>query len=154
MERPLSKKISDLLTLDVIELIGDEACDAVNVMQNDNVSEEKIISFIERKLSEVSGKMETDKYDEILDTIRKSNKYQADFMMLKKNIKLRLPVRMARNQCFEIIGLHGYSMMEDNVVSENLLKGKDIRMIAKALAVKDYLHRYYGVDIPILWLKA
>ena len=75
-------------------------------------------------------------------------------MMLKKNINLRLPVRIARNKCFEMIGLHGYSMMEDNVVSENLLKGKDVRMIAKALAVKDYLIRYYNVDIPILWLKS
>jgi hypothetical protein len=154
MERPLSKKISDILTLDVIELIGDEACETVNKMQNDNVSEEKIISFIERKLSDVSGTIETDKYDELLGTIRKSNKYQADFMMLKKNIKFGLPVRIARNQCFDMIGLHGYSMMEDNIVSENLMKGKDIRMIARALAVKDFLIRYYKVDIPILWLKS
>ena len=66
-----------MLSLDVIELIGDEACEAVNIMLNDNVNEEKIISFIERKLSEVSGKIETDKYDELLGTIRKSNKYQS-----------------------------------------------------------------------------
>jgi len=154
MERPLSKRIADILTLDVIELIGDEACEAVNKMQNDNDSEEKIVSFIEKKLSEVSGKIETDKYDELLGTIRKSNKYQADFIMLKNNIKRGLPVRMARNQCFDLIGLHGYSMMEDNIVSENLIKGKDVRMIAKALAVKDYLVKYYNVDIPILWLKS
>lgn len=154
MERPLSKRIADILTLDVIELIGDDACETVNKMQNDNDSEEKIISFIEKKLSEVSGKFETEKYDELLGTIRRSNKYQADFMMLKKNIKYGLPVRMARNQCFEMIGLHGYSMMEDKIVSENLMKGKDIRMIAKALAVKDYLVEYYKVDIPILWLKS
>ncbi|MBI4804694.1 MAG: hypothetical protein HY795_05625 [Desulfovibrio sp.] len=153
MERPLSKRIADILTLDVIELIGDEACEAVNKMQNDNDSEEKIVSFIEKKLSEVSGKIETDRYHELLDTIRKSNKYQADFMMLKKNLRRGLPVRIARNQCFELIGLHGYSMMEDKIVSENLMKGKDVRMIAKALAVKDYLIKYYNVDIPILWLK-
>lgn len=153
MERPLTKRIADLLTLDVIELIGDEACETVNKMHNDNESEEKIISFIEKKLATVSGTIETDKYNELLGTIRKSNKYQADFMMLKKNIKLGLPVRLARNKCFEMIGLHGYSMMEDNAVSESLLKSKDIRMIAKALAVKDYLIKYHNADIPILWLK-
>ncbi len=150
MDHPLSNKLSDVLTLDVIELIGDEACLEIETMQNENAPENRIITYIERKLEEVTGKLETNCYEDILDKIRKTTRYQADFLMLKKSIMSDLPIRIARNHCFDLIGLPGCSLMDDHDVSVKLIKGKNIRLIAKALVVKDFMQEKYHVTLEIL----
>ena len=151
MERNLSEKLSCVLTPDVIELLGDEACMMVDSMQEENCPEERILNFIEKKLSEQSGKLEIDSCRQgVLDQLRKTTKYQADFILLKRSLKKNLPVRIARNRCFEAIGLHGYALMSDEEVARQLLKDKDIRMISKALAVRDFIQAEYRVLLPIL----
>ena len=150
MKQSLTTKLSDVLTLDVIELLGDEACLAVEKMQDENCPESRIIAYIEKKLLDVSGQLETDCYESIIARIRNTTRYQADFIMLTKNVKKDLPVRIARNQCFEFVGLHGCSLMDDHDISTKLIKGRDIRLIAKALVVKDYIQRNYNVTLEIL----
>jgi hypothetical protein len=150
MDQPLSNKLSELLTLDVIELIGDDACLAINEMQNRHEPESKIISYIEKKMAEMSGQLETGCVDTVMDTIRKSHKYQADFIMLKKHHDRTLPVRLARNKCLEHVGLRGYALMEDSDIARVLRRNKDIRLTAKALVVRDFIKQAYDVELDML----
>lgn len=150
MDKNLSEKLADVLTLDIIELIGDEACMAVLKMQNDNISDDKIIDYIQRRLADVSGKLVGEDFGIVLDKIRSTTKYQVDMNILKREVRTGLPVRIARNKCFDIVGLHGFSMMDDLEVSSNLYKSRDIRLIAKALAVRDFLERTYTISLPII----
>jgi len=150
MEKELSSQVAKVLTLDVIELIGDDACTEINEMQNNNVPDNKIVDYIQRRLATVSGKLVNDDCGLVLDLIRTTTKYQAYMITLHKGIKTDLPVRIARNRCFELVDLRGFTLMDDHDVAENLIRNLDIRMIAKALAVEDFMRQVYNVSLSLI----
>ncbi|MFZ5427320.1 MAG: hypothetical protein ACOZEN_10110 [Thermodesulfobacteriota bacterium] len=150
MEEQLSKKLAEYITPEIIELLGNDACLAIDDMLKDHCTDEKIIDLINRQIEKHSGKVEAPFYQDILDAIRKTSKYQAGINMLRKSIPRHFPPGIARNNCLEHVGLHGYALLDDDEIRKRIIKQRDVGQIAKALLVKDYIKATYGVTLSII----
>lgn len=150
MSAPFSNKLAERITPETIELIGDDACLTIDEMLKEHCPDDKIIDLINRQLEKHSGTVEVPFYQDILDAIRKTAKHQAGLNMLRKSIPRHFTAAVARNNCLEQVGLHGYALLDDEEIKRRILKQRDVGLIAKALLVKDYIKGTYGVSLPII----
>lgn len=150
MDKPLSKKLADKITPDIIEILGDDTCTAIDEMLNSNCPDEKIIDLIDRRFEKLDGSFDVPFYRDILVALRGTCKYQAEFNALKKAIPRTLPLSVARKRCFDQVGLQGYALMDDLEVKKSIIRKRSVGLMAKALLVKDYIISAYGVSLNII----